>query len=547
MVDCRSFTTFFNILGFNILIYKILGTFVFILLLRRFTSRPKAYKLFPVWATIEIAVAGFILQGDGWGKRLFSSIRRYSGSLFGITHAHQLLVDFPGLDRLMSRPLHTLTAEPAQYTIFTRVFGGIDSPQLKKKLELSWKDLLVPIERLFLNDAAAAAAVDKAGIPLQASRLVLFTSDHRQMQRWELSADVRYIEPSLSGESSRVEANLQSLIGDFGACMAIPLLYGRDFLEKNPFLLDDFWRFDNDLFPMLMIGLPPWTPVKMMKVGRTGRGRILAELETLHRNIEQVQNGQSPITDVDMSDVSDALFERNKVYQREGWTFPERAAGDFAVFWGQNANTHPMLFWLLTYVYATPGLVERVREEIASYITLSAGPKPEIASMDLNSLSTTCPLLKACMYETYRMVNEPTSIRYVARQITLTDGQYQHTLYPGTFISAPQSLINHDASIFENPSQFNPERFLETDSATGEMVARYGRLRPWGVGVAMCKGRTFAEKEIVACGAAILRLWNIEPVETGEDGDWKIPSMVPGTGVKRPVRDIRVAIQRARV
>ncbi|KAL4795061.1 cytochrome P450 [Aspergillus venezuelensis] len=496
MVNCRSITTVFNIS----LIYKILGTFVFILLLRRFLSRPKAYKLFPVWATIEIAVAGFILQGYGWGKRLFSSIRRYSGSSFGITHAHQLLVDFPGL-----------------YTIFTRVFGGIDSPQLKKKLEL------------FLNDTAAAAAVDKANIPLQASRLISFTSDHRHMKRWELSADARYIEPSSPRESNRVEANLQ------------------DFLEKNPFLLDDFWKFDNDLFPMLMIGLPPWTPIKMMKDGRTGRGRILVELETLFRNIEQVQNGQPPITDVNMSDVSDALFERNKVYQREGWTFPERAAGDFAVFWGQNANTHPMLFWLLTYVYATPGLVERVREEIAPYMALSVGPNPEITSMDLNSLSTTCPLFKACMYETYRMVNEPTSIRYIARQITLTDGQHQHTLHPGTFISAPQSLINHDASVFENPSRFDPDRFLQVDGATGKLVARYGRLRPWGVGAAMCKGRAFAEKEIVACGAAVLRLWDITPVERGEDGVWRIPPMVPGMGVKRPVRDIRVVIQRAAV
>ncbi|KAL4952834.1 hypothetical protein BDW69DRAFT_16235 [Aspergillus filifer] len=137
--------------------------------------------------------------------------------------------------------------------IFIRVFGGIDSPQLKRKLGLSWKNLLVPIERLFLNDDAAAAAVEQANIPLQASRLVWFTSDHRHMKRWELSANVRDIEPSVSGESNRVEANLQSLIHDFGACMEIPLPYGRNSLDKNPSLLDDFWKFDNDLFPMLMI------------------------------------------------------------------------------------------------------------------------------------------------------------------------------------------------------------------------------------------------------------------------------------------------------
>ena len=65
-----------------------------------------------------------------------------------------------------------------------------------------------------------------------------------------------------------VEANHQSLTRDFGACISIPLLYGHDFLERYPQLLDDFWKFDNDIFPLLMIGIPPWAPFKVMKEGR---------------------------------------------------------------------------------------------------------------------------------------------------------------------------------------------------------------------------------------------------------------------------------------
>ncbi|KAI9373307.1 cytochrome P450 [Aspergillus egyptiacus] len=509
------------------------GTIIAIFLValcRKLLYKPKRYRVFPVWAIIEIAIASYVLRGDGLGRRVFSSIRRYSGSLFGITSTHQMLVDLPGLDRFMSQSFHTLNAEPVQYTIFTRVFGGMDSPDLKRKLENSWRDLLAPIERLFLSGASAAAAIERAGVPQQASFFITFSSDPAQLRRWEVSADVRVIQPAHRGQREKAEANLQSLTRDFGACMAIPLLYGRDFLDRSPKLLEDFWKFDNELFPLLMIGIPPWAPLNIVKDGCAARTRILRKMEALYRHVDQYQRGEPVDLGADMSDVSSALFERNTVYKRERWSFSERGAGDFAAFWGQNANTHPMLFfWFLVYVYSTPGLLDRVRAEIAPYICLSQATPQEIASMNLPGLSINCQLLKACIYETYRMVNEPTSIRYVARTITLTDGELQHNLKPGTWVSVPHSLISHDASIFEKPNEFLPERFLETDP------------EPWGAGAAMCKGRTFAEKEIISLGAAIIRLWDIEPV----GGTWRLPAMIPGTGVKRPVTDIRVVITRA--
>jgi cytochrome P450 len=438
----------------------------------------------------------------------------------------------------MSQSYYTINAEPVQYTLFTRVFGATDSPELKKKLEDSWKDLLEPIERLFLNDAAAAAAIERGGTPQKVASFVTFSDNTERMKRWELSADIRIVTPDLPGKPGEVEANLQSLARDFGACFAIPLLYGQDFLDRYPQLLDDFWKFDNDMFPLLMIGIPSWAPFKIMKEGLAARSRLLDEMEALYRRIDQAQRGK-PV-DADMSGVSSAAFERNNVYEREKWSFRQRAGGDLAIFWGQNANTHPVLFWLLVYVYSTPGLLEELREEIAPYIILSQTEPPEITSMDLPALSHNCQLLKACIFETYRMANEATSIRYIARPVTVNDGANKHELKPGMFVSAPHSLIQRDPSVYANPDKFVPDRFLEVDPESGKLIARYGRLKPWGSGAAMCKGRTFAEKEIVALSAAIMTLWNIGPAS----GTWKLPAMVPGTGVKKPVEDIRVTITR---
>ncbi|KAL6360663.1 hypothetical protein LRP88_06370 [Fusarium phalaenopsidis] len=510
---------------------KAIATLIAALFLQRLLAKPRSYELFPVWATIEIALASYLLRGEGLGRRIFSVARRYGGSLFGFSSRHQILVHLPDVDRLMARPLHTLTAEPVQYTLFTRVFGGVDSSTLKGRLQNSWKDLLSPIERLFLNDAAATAAIEGAGVAHQAAYLVTLAPG-RDKKRWELSADVRIISPSLPMSPGVAEASLQSLARDFGACTAIPLLYGKDFLDRHPSLLDDFWKFYNDLFPLLMIGVPSWVPFRAFREGLRARSRLLEAIEGLYRRIDQHKQGQH--VDCDMSDVHDALFERNKVYEREGWSFEERAAGDLAVFWGQNANTQPVLFWLLTYVYSTQGLVARVRDDIAPYVKLSQTAPPAIMLMDIPGLSNNCQLLKACIFETYRMVNEPTSIRHLERTITINDSEFRHELKAGTLISVPHSLTNHDASVYEDPAKYIPERFLDEGR-----LARCGRLRPWGVGTSMCKGRTFAEKEIMTLGAAIVSLWDIGPA----GGTWKLPAMIPGTGVRKPIEDIRVTIK----
>src|SRR5690349_17242538 len=98
----------------------------------------------------------------------------------------------------------------------------------------------------------------------------------------------------------------------------------------------------------------------MMKEVLASKSRLLDAIEALYRLIDKAQRGEE--VDADMSDVSDAAFERNAVYEREKWSFRQRAGGDLAILWGQNANTQPVLFWLLVYIYSTPGLLETLRK-----------------------------------------------------------------------------------------------------------------------------------------------------------------------------------------
>ena len=334
-------------------------------------------------------------------------LRRNSGSLFGLSSKHQILIDSPHITRLMAKSI--LDPLPSQYTLLVRVFGGVDSLQFKEKLDASNKDLRTPIEKVFMNEIAATAALERACIPEKAKSFVSFQSNPRDMELWEHSAQIRVINPE-SGGVEKVEANFQSLVRDFGACIAIPQLYGRDILDRYPQALEDLWKFDNDLFPLLMIGLPLWAPLKVLKEGLAARTRLITELEALYRRIDQYQQGDPVDFDADMRDVGETALGRNNVYRREGWSFPERGAGDLGLLWGQNANTQPLLFWLLTYVYSTPEILEQLREELTPYITMSTSIPRELISLDMRGLSRDCPLLKACIYETYRLVNEPTFV-----------------------------------------------------------------------------------------------------------------------------------------
>jgi cytochrome P450 len=136
------------------------------------------------------------------------------------------------------------------------------------------------------------------------------------------------------------------------------------------------------------------------------------------------------------------------------------------------------------YVYSAEGVARRLREEIALYVRLSQTTPLEIVGLDIMGLTKKCQLLRACVFETYRLIIEPTSIRYVARPVTISDGDFVQTLNPGTWVSAPHSLLSRDSIIFPDtesfiPESFIPERFLEHDLKSDELVAPVEALGIW--------------------------------------------------------------------
>ncbi|KAL0262531.1 hypothetical protein SLS55_001499 [Diplodia seriata] len=522
---------------------KVLAALFVAALAYRLLDRPRKDRVMPTWIPIEIFVASTCLVADGVALKLLSLFRRYGGSLFGITAQHQVIHNLKGVERLFAQPFHTLDHEPVGYTITIRVFGGEDCKEMRDGLNRCKKDLFAAVEKGFVNEAAALEAIQKADVGAKTYNLVTFSDNPDHLNPWERSANHKLLQPETSTQPGIVEVGLENLIRNYGTTIAIPLLYGSDFLKRNPRLIDDFWHFDNVVFPLRMVGIPEWAPIRSLKEGIAARTRVLEAMWSLYERIEKHIEGDESL-DCDMSDVGPVALARCKAYMANGVSYRHRGDIDMGLLWGQNANTQPLIYWFVVYVYATPGLLDAIREEIAPYVQLTtddATHHARISKMDYPGLSRDCPLLKSAYLETFRHANEPSCLRYVGRDLTIADGEQTHHLAQGTYITVPLGINQRSAAVYADPTKFVPDRFIETDEATGKRVARYGSLKPWGMGTGICKGRTFAEKEILGVVASVASLWDFEPADGSA---WKVPDMKPGTGVMRPVKDIRIRAKR---
>lgn len=438
----------------------------------------------------------------------------------------------------MSKGVHTVDSVPLGLTMIRGVFGGTIAPEIEKNMATFNKDLVSPVERGFVNDTAANLAIQRSGVEEKVTNLLSFSEDCSTQNRWEHAANVKIVAPGVA------EVDLLHILRDLGACIAIPMMYGQGLLDHNPSLLSDFWQFDNVAFPLLMLGMPTWAPLPAFQRALAARRRIQRALSVLYTHLNQRLDGEAVDLDADTADVSTIIQERNRMFAKWGVSVPDRGVLELGNFWGQNANTQPLVFWFILYIYSTPGLLQALRAETAPHVTCSTANPVRIEHIDVAAVGRGCPLFKAALLETFRMANNPTSIRYVHKSVAISDSVGEQMLQPGTWLSAPHGAMQQDPAIFSDPDVFTPDRFLEENSATGERVPRYGRMRPWGAGAGICKGRTFAENEILAIAACFMTAWDMDPAD-GEG--WKIPKMVPGTGVKQPSSPVRVRIRRRQI
>ncbi|ESZ99437.1 hypothetical protein SBOR_0199 [Sclerotinia borealis F-4128] len=432
-------------------------------------------------------------------------------------------------------------------------FFGVPKSAEKKYLD-NWEEYTATFNYL-MKEPHLSNMLDGTVRNLQRiiPQMVSFVDSEIDQYPWEKWANADYI------SNNEMEVDLMALIRDILGQASVPSLFGHAFLDNNPHVLHDVYEMDRGMMYFNM-GLPWFTPWPSVARAHYSRSQVQYSINSFHEALDASVDGKHVDSSWgDLDDVSDFIMKRHEFFRKHGLKPNER--GDVSVLWALVNNSTLIVYWHLLYILSTPDLADQICDEISPYATVIPGERigsfAEAPRLNFSheDLSQKCPLFKSTYLEALRLTSQPTSIRKLENDITLTDkpsntdtdktSAVTYILHKNEHVTLPHDLHMRDPSYFSSPTTFNPERFLVTDE-TGKNSVDPQTIRPYGGGPSICKGRVFAERECLAFVAGMLMYWEIEPVAAkGEKkGKWKIPGMIKTSAVGLPDKEARVRIKR---
>lgn len=309
---------------------------------------------------------------------------------------------------------------------------------------------------------------------------------------WEKAAEAEVVDTP-SGERF-MEADLMELTKTFIAKTSTPAIFGTNFIDNFPDLPQLMWIFDKS-FLLLAMDLPFWFPWPPLQRALVARRRLLSYLTEFNEALDKHFDGEDPgIKWQDIEDVSSLVKGRTEMYRKHGMSMKMRASCDLGLAWALNANTSPLVSWMLLEIYRDPVLLAQIRDEIAPYIK-AVEPKnefgmgvwipPHIDNLDVEGLMNKCPLLKSAYVETLRVYTSSWSIKWLHQDTTLRESKSEdvYVLKKDSYAHVVQEIHQNDPAYFPNPEEWQGSRHVkESMGEDGKLVrtADMGTIRPYG-------------------------------------------------------------------
>ncbi|CAI9157870.1 unnamed protein product [Rangifer tarandus platyrhynchus] len=148
--------------------------------------------------------------------------------------------------------------------------------------------------------------------------------------------------------------------------------------------------------------------------------------------------------------------------------------------------------WSLLYLVTSPRAQKKIQEELDTVIGRARRPRLS----DRPQL----PYLEAFILETFRHSSfVPFTIPHSTTRDTSLNGFY---IPKGRCVFVNQWQINHDQKLWEDPSEFRPERFLTADGTINKVLSE--KVILFGLGKRKCIGETIARLEVFLFLAILL-------------------------------------------
>ncbi|MCJ1433380.1 hypothetical protein MMC27_002740 [Xylographa pallens] len=303
-------------------------------------------------------------------------------------------------------------------------------------------------------------------------------------------------------------------------------VYGpmNPYVDKN--VENGFWDLVHDLTMILLNIVPSITARK----GIRGRETVgVAFLKYFNANGQQ--------------DGSKFVQNRYDVSIRNGVSVMDTAKFEVGGGIAMLVNTTPTVFWLLFHVYSCPDILQDLRRELATIMTVTEDDSGlPVRTLDIIGVKTHCPLLTSTFQEVLRHRSVSTSVRQVMED-TMLDGKY--LLKKDAILQMPSLVIHTDTEIWGSDVEtFNHRRFMTDKAKKSSEIKRIpaGAFRAFGGGSTLCPGRHFATTGILAIVVGFIMRYELTP----EAGCWSSPTHAKtniAAAVMEPDYDLSVKVE----
>ncbi|KAJ4391268.1 hypothetical protein N0V93_004885 [Gnomoniopsis smithogilvyi] len=523
------------------------------------TQNAKFAPAVPYWIPFLGHFPQITLSKDGF----LASLRKlYPGGVFSLNilgRTYTVLFKPNLIKSLLAQSSGTIVTSSTSKRLVQTVFGYPRSSTDLALYDTFHRDCEDQYEHLS-SEASMKLMVDRATTRLRhnVADFVTFNSGEIDQAPWE-----RLAEAGLEVDADQkevVEADLFELVRNFVAFTANTAFLGTDFVENFPSFWQALWRLEKGFMP-LAIETPVFLPVNSAIGARRSRGFLLGWMDEFETALEKHQKGENPGPQwADLDNVSPIIKGRLcDVWNKHNVGIKQRSAMDLSLIWAMNANANGVIFWVIWRIYSDPWLLIKIREEIEPYVILE---KPavgfggafesatRIEKIDLDGLMTNCPYLKAAYIESLRLDVDVWAFESIQKDTVITEPEGgagvagNILLEAGTFALGASSLHYTDPTVYEDPLSWKPERHIRWSAAGGKGEKKanvdMSNLEPYTDGEQLGLGKDFAIREIVLFSAAIISMYDIQPIGAGP---WKLPKQTTTVGAKRPLTPTRVWIK----
>jgi len=384
--------------------------------------------------------------------------------------------------------------------------------------ELAWKDLRFKIVRNVMTVSEEGSKVIAENMEEHAileKHLLKKENLNDVLMGFQVVIQEKFLPKLMScNESKNEEWSSQKILQFFGRLLYLSntqVLFGSSSMATDEFF-DHAMNFDKSAINFAK------TPIdkQAMKYpkGYHARNELIKKMLSTFESIPKTENDENAVS----ADAPTPMTQDLKNLYKGKLSEEDLSLRQLSLHWASYTNALPTLFWTVFHLLSSKEAYLTIVKEVSSIydeIKTKKNGQKMFSLEDIDRMTH----LDSLLMETIRLITTQKALRV---RFASKDFEVQLPL-PGkdkkdvrfhvkkdTKFMSSTTLLHRDGEIFQNPLEFQWDRFVSQTRFTknGRIVAR--PVNPFGNGISMCPGRRFALMEIKYIIATVLLDFDVQ-------------------------------------